>query len=105
MALTGKNLVFWIGGRLREVVAHGGLTVIRIFIFGRWFSSGKEETTATPGNENNNSHVDFYLLSSGLLREYLAGAFARNVARIPSPLFEAASRDFGNQSHHLAEMV
>ena len=26
-ALTGKVLVFWIGGRLREVVAHGGLTV------------------------------------------------------------------------------
>ena len=24
-ALTGKNLVFWIVGRLREVVAHGGL--------------------------------------------------------------------------------
>ena len=27
-ALTGKILVFWIGGRLREVVAHGGLTVV-----------------------------------------------------------------------------
>ena len=26
-ALTGKILVFWIGGRLREVVAHGGSTV------------------------------------------------------------------------------
>ena len=25
--LTGKNVVFWIGGRLREVVAHGGSTV------------------------------------------------------------------------------
>ena len=23
-ALTGTNLVFWLGGRLREVVAHGG---------------------------------------------------------------------------------
>ena len=27
-ALTGKVLVFWIGGRLREVVARGGLTVL-----------------------------------------------------------------------------
>ena len=27
-ALTGKILVFWIGGRLREVVAHGGSTVV-----------------------------------------------------------------------------
>ena len=26
-ALTGKNLVFWIGGRLGEVVAHRGSTV------------------------------------------------------------------------------
>ena len=26
-ALTGKILVFWIGGRLWEVVAHGGSTV------------------------------------------------------------------------------
>ena len=26
-ALTGKVLVFWIDGRLREVVAHGGSTV------------------------------------------------------------------------------
>ena len=26
-ALTGKILVFWIGGRLREVVAHGGSTL------------------------------------------------------------------------------
>ena len=26
-ALTGKILVFWIGGRLREVVAHGVSTV------------------------------------------------------------------------------
>ena len=26
-ALTEKILVFWIGGRLREVVAHGGSTV------------------------------------------------------------------------------
>ena len=25
--LTGKNLVFWIGGRLREVVARGGSTI------------------------------------------------------------------------------
>ena len=30
--LTGENLVFWIGGRLREVVGHGGWTVY-IFIF------------------------------------------------------------------------
>ena len=29
-ALTGKNLVFWIGGRLREVVAHLGSTVFFI---------------------------------------------------------------------------
>ena len=28
-ALTGKNLVFWLGGRLREVVAHGGSTVLQ----------------------------------------------------------------------------
>ena len=27
-ALTGKILVFWIGGRLREVVAHRGSTVV-----------------------------------------------------------------------------
>ena len=27
-ALIRKNLVFWIGGRLREVVAHGGSTVV-----------------------------------------------------------------------------
>ena len=27
-ALTGKMLVFWIGGRLREVIAHGGSTVL-----------------------------------------------------------------------------
>ena len=27
-ALTGKILVFWIGGRLWEVVAHGGSTVL-----------------------------------------------------------------------------
>ena len=27
-ALTGKMLVFWIGGSLREVVAHGGSTVM-----------------------------------------------------------------------------
>ena len=27
-ALTRKILMFWIGGRLREVVAHGGSTVI-----------------------------------------------------------------------------
>ena len=26
-ALTGKNLVFWIGGRLQEVFTHGGSTV------------------------------------------------------------------------------
>ena len=26
-ALTGRILVFWIGGRLRGVVAHGGSTV------------------------------------------------------------------------------
>ena len=25
--LTGKNVVFWISGRLGEVVAHGGSTV------------------------------------------------------------------------------
>ena len=29
-ALTGKILVFWIGGPLWEVVAHGGLTVLTI---------------------------------------------------------------------------
>ena len=29
-ALTGKNLVFWIGGRLGEVVAHGGSTKVHI---------------------------------------------------------------------------
>ena len=29
-ALTGKILVFWIGVRLREVIAHGGSTVFRI---------------------------------------------------------------------------
>ena len=29
-ALTGKNLVFWMGDRLREVVAHGGSTVFFI---------------------------------------------------------------------------
>ena len=29
-ALTGKILVFWIGVRLREVIAHGGSTVVRI---------------------------------------------------------------------------
>ena len=28
-ALTGKILVFWIGGRLWEVVAHGGSTVVK----------------------------------------------------------------------------
>ena len=28
--LTGKTLVFWIGGHLWEVVAHRGLTVIQI---------------------------------------------------------------------------
>ena len=27
-ALTGEVLVFWIGGHLREEVAHGGLNVI-----------------------------------------------------------------------------
>ena len=74
-----------------------------------WLSSGKEEeTNATSGNENSNSRVDSYLLSSGLLREYLSSAFARNVVIIPSPLSEAASRDFeklDNQPHHLAEMV
>ena len=83
--------------------------IIRISIFDMWLSSGKEEeTNATSGNENSNSRVDSYLLSSGLLREYLASAFARNVVRIPSPLSEAASRDFeklDNQPHHLAEMV
>ena len=26
-ALAGKNLLFWIGGRLREVLAHGGSIV------------------------------------------------------------------------------
>ena len=26
--LIGKNLVFWIGGRLQEVVAHGGSTTL-----------------------------------------------------------------------------
>ena len=29
-ALTGKVLVFWIGGRLKEVVTYGGLTYIII---------------------------------------------------------------------------
>ena len=29
-ALTGKILVFWIGVRLREVIAHRGSTVFRI---------------------------------------------------------------------------
>ena len=28
-ALTGKILVFWIGGRLRELVVHGGSIVSR----------------------------------------------------------------------------
>ena len=32
-ALTGKILVFWIGGRLREVVAHGGSTVFGDLIY------------------------------------------------------------------------
>jgi len=27
-ALTGKALVLWISGRLQEVVAHGGSTVL-----------------------------------------------------------------------------
>ena len=27
--MTWENLVFWIGGRLQEVVAHGGSTVIQ----------------------------------------------------------------------------
>ena len=27
-ALTGKKLVFWIGGCLRDVVTHGGSTVL-----------------------------------------------------------------------------
>ena len=30
-SLTGKVLVFWIGGHLWEVVAHGGSTVVNIF--------------------------------------------------------------------------
>ena len=32
-ALTGKILVFWIGGRSREVIAHGGLTVFTTLHF------------------------------------------------------------------------
>ena len=28
-----KNLMFWIGGRLREVIAHGGWTVVRSILF------------------------------------------------------------------------
>ena len=32
-ALTGKILVFWIGGRLREVVAHGDSTVFGDLIY------------------------------------------------------------------------
>ena len=31
-ALTGKNLVFWIDGRLWEVVTHGSLTVLLLQI-------------------------------------------------------------------------
>ena len=31
-ALTGKVLVFWISGRLSEVVAHGGSTAVRIIL-------------------------------------------------------------------------
>ena len=30
-SLTGKVLVFWIGGHLWEVVAHGASTVVNIF--------------------------------------------------------------------------
>ena len=30
---AGKNLVFWIGGRLQEVVAHGGSTVFLSIVF------------------------------------------------------------------------
>ena len=33
-ALTGKVLVFWIGGRLWEVVAHGGSTVFTSVLVG-----------------------------------------------------------------------
>ena len=36
-APTGKFLVFWIGGRLREVVAHGGSTVPRGFLMQSFF--------------------------------------------------------------------
>ena len=32
-AWTGGVLVFWIGGRLQEVVAHGGYTVVVINCF------------------------------------------------------------------------
>ena len=31
IALTGKVSLFWIGGRLWEVVAHGGSTVVLYF--------------------------------------------------------------------------
>ena len=40
-ALTGKILVFWIGGRLWEVVAHGGSSVYDIGLFHAYNSKQK----------------------------------------------------------------
>ena len=48
-ALTGTNLVFWLGGRLREVVAHGGSCI--------WFYQLSSEGNLATGKKNSIAEV------------------------------------------------
>ena len=48
-ALPGKILVFWRGGRLREVIAHRGSTVIE-------FAKIQEYTWKSPQDSNRNGN-------------------------------------------------
>ena len=60
-ALTGKILLFWIGGRLREVVAHGGSTVLKHFTMENRYRSLKRMISF--------NNVLFYKVSSFLYME------------------------------------
>ena len=76
-ALPGKNWVFWIGGRLREVVAHGGSSVFS-FDSPPYLSTRmvlKQHRAGCTTNIYRSLPAEFFLFSLTLLAFFSPGFF------------------------------
>ena len=76
-ALTWKNWVLWIGGRFREVVAHGGSTAADINMARVSF----RHSALSVNLSNNNHHLSEVLVSIVSRHIYPANSLSRTAAQ------------------------